>query len=229
VWLQDSNPSQVKACKPIYEKVKAVEKWRKLSDRETTRKLAATPMQFAEVRQPNSNYIAIPVVSSGRRNFIPMAYVSAEVIGSNAMQLLPNATLYEFGILSSTMHNAWIRYTAGRLKSDIRYSASIVYNNFPWPDLLTNTKNEKLRNTIELAAQEVLDIRGKIQSSDSAASLAVLYDPLTMTKELFTAHKALDTAVDAAYGKKALKTDAQRVAFLFERYEALVNMAVQAD
>jgi hypothetical protein len=161
-----------------------------------------------------------------------MAYVSADVIGSNAMQLLSNVTLYEFGILSSTMHNAWIRYTAGRLKSDIRYSASIVCNNFPWPDLLastTRTKNDKRRDTIELAAKSVLDVREKIQSSDSAASLAVLYDPLTITKELFAAHKNLDAAVDAAYGKKGLKTDAQRVAFLFERYEALVNMSVQAD
>jgi hypothetical protein len=232
VWLENANPSEVKACKPIYEKVKAVEKWRKQSDRETTKKLAAMPMQFAEIRQPSSHYIAIPVVSSGKRNFIPMAYINADVIGSNAMQLLPNATLYEFGILSSTMHNAWIRYTAGRLKSDIRYSASIVYNNFPWPDLLastTRTKNDNRRDTIELAAKSVLDVREKIQSSDPAASLAVLYDPLTITKELFAAHKNLDAAVDAAYGKKGLKTDAQRVAFLFERYEALVNMSVQAD
>jgi hypothetical protein len=111
------------------------------------------------------------------------------------------------------------------MKSDYRYSNTIVYNNYPWPDLSASAKHTALRSAIEAAAQAVLDARAVHQGGDSPASLAVLYDPLTMPANLLAAHKTLDTAVDAAYGKKGLKTDTQRVAFLFERYEALVSVA----
>ncbi len=119
--------------------------------------------------------------------------------------------MYEFGILSSTMHNAWVRYTCGRLKSDFRYSAGIVYNNFPWPESLTAALKEK----IEAAAQGVLGARAQFPD----ASLADLYDPLTMPPALLKAHNALDAAVDVAYGRKGFKNDAERVAFLFELYQ----------
>ncbi len=137
------------------------------------------------------------------------------MIASNATLIVPNATPYHFGILTSTMHNAWMRYTCGRLKSDYRYSASIVYNNFPWPE----QASDKHREAIAIAAQAVLDARAKFPD----ASLADLYDPLTMPPALFKAHQQLDAAVDKAYepsgGKKEWPNDATRVAFLFELYE----------
>jgi hypothetical protein len=169
-------------------------------------------------------------VSSERRNFIPIGFFPSTTIASNLLYVLPNATLYHFGILSSTMHNAWMRAVCGRLKSDYRYSAGIVYNNFPWPE-----PTEKQQTAIEAAAQAVLDVRAKFMNSpfDSAqgavpvgersrtATLADLYDPLTMPPELVKAHQVLDRAVDAAYGKTTFKTEAERVAFLFERYQQL--------
>jgi hypothetical protein len=135
---------------------------------------------------------------------------------TNSGLYLDGATNYHFGILSSTMHNAWARYTCGRLKSDLRYSKDIVYNNFPWPDYPSDTQREK----IEAAAQAVLDARAQFPD----ATLADLYDPLTMPPALVKAHQKLDAAVDAAYGKKNFKNDAERVAFLFERYQALTSL-----
>jgi hypothetical protein len=132
--------------------------------------------------------------------------------------LVAGATAYHFGILTSTMHNAWVRYTCGRLKSDFRYSAAIVYNNFPWPE----TPSDAQRAAVEAAAQAVLDARAQFPG----ATLADLYDPLTMPPALLKAHHKLDAAVDAAYGRKpgSFKSDAERVAFLFERYQALTSL-----
>lgn len=123
---------------------------------------------------------------------------------------------YHFGVLSSTMHNAWIRYTCGRLESRYRYSAGIVYNNFPWPE----SPSDKQRAAIEAAAQGVLDARAQFPQS----SLADLYDPLTMPPALVKAHQVLDAAVDAAYGRRSFRNDAERVAFLFERYQAITSL-----
>lgn len=147
-----------------------------------------------------------------------MGFLGSEVICGDANMLIANATIYEFAILTSTMHNAWVRYTCGRLKSDFRYSAAIVYNNFPWPEPPSNAQ----RATIEAAAQAVLDARAVFLGS----TLADLYDPLTMPPALQKAHHKLDAAVDAAYGKKAgaFKSDAERVAFLFERYQQLTSL-----
>jgi hypothetical protein len=136
----------------------------------------------------------------------------ANVIASNLCLIIPGATSYHFGVLSSTMHMAWVRSVCGRLKSDYRYSSGIVYNNFPWPEA-----SEKQQTAIEAAAQGVLDARAHFPS----ATLADLYDPLTMPPELVKAHQTLDRAVDAAYGKSTFKSEAERVAFLFERYQQL--------
>ena len=138
----------------------------------------------------------------------------------NELLVVPNATTYEFGILSSTMHNAWIRYTCGRLKSDFRYSAGIVYNNYPWPQDITKEQ----RKAVSDAAQAVLDARAVHQEGKTPASLADLYNPTTMPANLSTAHKALDKAVDTAYGKKGLKTDAERVAYLFALYDQYTSL-----
>ncbi len=138
--------------------------------------------------------------------------------------MIANATLFDFGILTSAMHNAFMRFTCGRIKSDFRYSNTIVYNNFPWPGFAGEPLSDKHHNAIEQAAQGVLDARAHFPES----SLADLYDPLTMPPALLKAHHKLDTAVDAAYvpsgGKKAYASDAERVAFLFELYQRITSL-----
>jgi hypothetical protein len=225
LWLKDADVQEISKLPETMRRIEAVREWRLKSGRETTAKLGKTPILFAEIRQPVSKYIAIPTVSSERRQFIPMAFLDAEVVASNQLYVLPDATPYEFGILSSTMHNAWVRYTCGRLKSDFRYSAGIVYNNYPWPQ----KPSDKLREAIEFAAQGVLDARAEHQTCSNPASLATLYNPSTMPANLQTAHKALDKAVDAAYGIKTsqnVRTDAERVAYLFELYEMYTSLLV---
>jgi hypothetical protein len=187
-----------------------------------TRAWADKPMLFTEDRQSADDYLLVPSVSSETRNFVPIGFLPASVVASNLVFAVPNATPYEFGILSSTMHNAWVRYTCGRLKSDFRYSAGIVYNNYPWPQDASDAHREAVR----LAAQGVLDARAVHQTGDTPASLADLYNPATMPANLSAAHKALDKAVDAAYGKKGLKTDAERVAYLFTLYEKYTSLLV---
>ena len=210
LWLKDANPEQLRHMPEVRKRIEAVQVFRQSSKRPATRELAQTPTLFAFVSHPETDYLLVPSVSSERRQFVPIGFMPSEVIASNLCLIVPNATRYHFGILSSTMHNAWLRYVAGRLKSDFRYSAGIVYNNFPWPDQLSDSQREK----IEAAAQAVLDARAQFPN----ASLADLYDPLTMPPVLVKAHQTLDAAVDAAYGKKDFKNDAGRVSFLFELY-----------
>jgi N-6 DNA Methylase len=212
LWLKDADPAQLRHLPDVMARVEKVREFRLSSKAATTRDFARFPTLFRQISQPDSDYLAVPEVSSERRPFIPIAFVSKEVICSNTVQFVPDATLYHFGILSSTMHMAWMRAVCGRLKSDYRYSNSIVYNNFPWPE-----PTKKQQTSVEAAAQTVLDVRAKFPQ----ATLADLYDPRTMPPELVKAHQALDRAVDAAYGKNAFKTEAERVAFLFERYQQL--------
>lgn len=138
-----------------------------------------------------------------------------DTLSSNLVKIVPHATLYHFGILTSTMHNAWMRTVCGRLKSDYRYSAGIIYNNFPWPDA-----TDKQQQATAATAQAVLDARAQFHTS----TLADLYDPLAMPPELLKAHQALDRTVDTAYGKKSFVTEAGRVAFLFDRYQQLTTL-----
>ena len=151
--------------------------------------------------------------------------MSSHVIANNKLYVVPGAAIYHFGIMSSEMHMAWMRYTCGRMKSDFSYSKDIVYNNFPWPDLPPSQPSpasggrSKSVAAIEAAAQTVLDARAAFPDS----TLADLYDPVTMPPLLVKAHQTLDRAVDAAYGKRNFKSDADRVAFLFERYQALTS------
>ena len=197
-------------------RVEAVKNFRLASKSAPTRKLAETPTRFHVENMPGSNYLVIPEVSSGRRLFIPLGYLSPETLSSNKLRIFPDATLFHFGVLQSTMHMAWMRYTTGRMKSDFQYSVSVVYNNFPWPDAPTAAQQQK----IEAAAQGVLDARAEFPG----ASLADLYDPLTMPPALVRAHHQLDAAVDAAYGKKNFRNDAERVAFLFELYRKYTTL-----
>lgn len=214
LWLANAEPSEIINNSLIKERVESVKRWRSNSERGNTRKLADTPTLFAEVRQPKTNYLAFPTVSSVNRKYIPIAFLSPEIIASNQLYVLPNATHYHFGILTSIMHMAWVKYICGRLKSDYRYSASIVYNNFPWPE----NPSEKQIKTIEEKAQNVLDVRASFPNS----SLADLYNPLTMPPALVKAHNELDKAVDAAYSKQNFSTEAKRMEFLFELYEKYI-------
>jgi hypothetical protein len=222
LWLADSTAQDRKDSPEIQRRMQAVATMRQASPKVPTQKLAATPYLFGEIRISSSSYLAIPKVSSERRHFIPIGYLAAEVICGDKLFFIPNASLTHFGILCSTLHNAWMRTVCGRLKSDYSYSNTIVYNNFPWPASLSSAHTAK----IEAAAQAILNERAAEESRCAAqgqkCSLATLYAPGNMPAPLLKAHAALDKAVDAAYGYKGAATDAGRVAFLFSRYEELL-------
>ncbi|MGE4417622.1 MAG: class I SAM-dependent DNA methyltransferase, partial [Marinobacterium sp.] len=215
LWLGDCPPQQLRKMPEVMKRVDAVRTFRLASKRKQTLVAADFPTHFGTELIPQQPYLLIPEVSSERRKFIPIGFEQPTTFCSNLVRMLPNATLFHFGVLTSTMHNAWVRSVCGRLKSDFRYSAAIVYNNFPWP-----TPTEKQRTAIEVAAQAVLDARAAHPDS----SLADLYDPLTMPPDLVKAHQKLDAAVDASYGYKGGSTDAARVAFLFGLYQELTSL-----
>lgn len=215
LWLVGIAPNELKALPEIAQRVEQVRKARLGSGKARTREWAQYPTLFSENRQPNTDYLAIPKVSSERRKYLPICFVEKDWIASGSLLVVPNATLYEFAILHSNTHNAWMRTVCGRMKSDYQYSAGIVYNNFPWPENVT----EKQYQAIESAGQSVLDAR----KNHNTSTLADLYNPITMPPDLAKAHTQLDKAVDAAYGYKGKKDDAERVAFLFGLYQQLVN------
>ena len=199
------------------ERAKGVRETRLKSSKAATRLKADTPTIFDEIRVSQGEYILVPSVSSERREYVPMGFMSPDVICSNLVFLIPDATLYHFGILTSWPHMAWMRAVCGRLKSDYRYSKDIVYNNYPWPELSTEGTDAALRAAIERTAQAILDARARYPDS----SLADLYDPLTMPAELRRAPRDNDRAVCRAYGFPAPGpdfTETDCVARLFERY-----------
>ncbi len=215
LWLKGVSPNIIRKVPPITQAVQSVKEMREKSTREATKKLAATPMLFGEIRQPETEYIIIPRHSSQNRKYLPMGFVSPEVICGDANLLMPNASLYQFGILTSNVHNAWVHTVCGRIKSDFRYSVNIVYNNFPWP---TPTDEQKLK--IEQTAQAILDARALYPD----CSLADLYDELTMPVELRKAHQANDKAVMQAYGFWGkLNTESECVAELMRMYKELTE------
>ena len=215
LWLVKASPSDLKKMPSVMKRIEAVRDYRLQSPKLATQKKAETPMLFDEVRECTSNYIAIPKVSSENRKYIPMDYLPPEIIPGDKLFMLQDATLYDFGILTSNVHMAWMRAVAGRLKSDYSYSNTIVYNNFPWP---TPTPAQKAR--IEQTAQAILDARALYPES----SLADLYDELTMPVELRKAHRANDKAVMEAYGFWGkLNSEAACVAELMKLYKALVE------
>ena len=221
LWLEGITPSELKNSPMIYERVKKVREFRLASKAESTRKFADRPTEFKQNAQPNTPYLIIPSVSSENRRYVPIGYIQPEVIATNATQIIPNATLYEFGVITSNVHMAWMRIVAGRLKSDYRYSSTIVYNTFPWPTV-TDEQKKFIANT----AQGILDARALYPDS----SLADLYDELTMPVELRKAHQANDIAVMKAYGmikkvdgKDTFLTESETVARLFEMYQELTE------
>jgi hypothetical protein len=215
LWLVKANPSDLKKSTEIIRRIQAVRESRLASPKAATRKWADTPMLFTENRQPTDPYIMVPSVSSEKRRYVPMGFVTPDVVASNLVLIIPNATLYHFGILESNVHMAWMRAVCGRLKSDYRYSNDIVYNNFPWP-----RPSEDQQAKIEQTAQAILDARALYPDS----SLADLYDELTMPVELRKAHQQNDKAVMEAYGFDWRNmTESQCVAELFKMYQKLVR------
>lgn len=219
LWLKDASPSELRAMPEVLRRVEKVRQHRLASAREATRRLASYPTLFGEDRQPESNYILIPSVSSERRRYIPIGFMPQTVIASNLCLIIPGATLYHFGVLTSQIHMAWMRQVCGRLESRYRYSNNLVYNNFPFPADPSGRQKER----VEDAAQDVLDARAKY----SDATLADLYDPNTMPRDLLDAHRSVDDAVDACYGSRRFKTDLERLEFLFDLYRQYTDPLTQ--
>ena len=212
LWLGDCSPAELKSMPHCYERVNAVREFRLASKSEGTRKIADKPTRFHVENMPNSTYILIPETSSERRRYVPMGFMTPDVLCSNAVRLIPNATLYHFGVLTSNVHMAWMRAVCGRLEMRYRYSKDIVYNNFPWCN-----PTEEQRQKIETTAQAILDARAEYPD----CSLADLYDEVTMPIELRRAHQANDRAVMAAYGFPTTMTESDCVARLLEMYQQL--------
>lgn len=213
LWLVGISPHILKSLPMVMQRVEKCKNDRLNSPDAGRRKLADTPTMFRETQNPD-DYIAVPKVSSERRKYVPMGFLHDNIIPTDLLFIIPSATLYHFGILESNVHMAWMRAVCGRLKSDYRYSKDVVYNNFPWP-----SPTAEQQTKIEQAAQAILDARALYPDS----SLADLYDPTLMPKELLQAHRQNDRAVMAAYGFSTRMTESECVAELFKRYAELTK------
>lgn len=213
LWLADITDAELRAMPHVFNRVQKVAEARRKSPDKGAQKMAKRPHQFRDLNNPD-DYILIPSVSSERRTYIPIGFYDANVISTNANYIIPNGTLYEFSILTSLIHNDWMRLVAGRLKSDYRYSAKVVYNSFPWPDV-TDAQRKSL---IDLAKSVLL-----IRENYPESTLAELYDPLKMPADLLEAHQALDKFVDRLYRDKPFKDATERLSCLLQRYESLTK------
>ncbi len=216
LWLGECPPNELRAMPEVLKRVQAVRELRLASKSAGTRKLAATPTRFHVENMPKGNSIIVPEVSSERRAYIPMGFIEPTVLCSNRVRLIPDASLWHFGVLNSSVHNAWIRAVCGRLEMRYVYSNHIVYNNFPWPEA-----DDAAREKVAALAQGILDAR----AVHPGASLADLYDPNTMPPALIKAHLALDRAVLALYGLKPNTPEPDIVRFLLRRYAQLMREA----
>ncbi len=214
LWLQGANPREIKKCPIVLSRVEKVKVFRMASSKAATRQKADTPSLFDEIRIPDSDYVALPKVSSEGRKYIPVDYLSREVVPGDKLFCMQSSTIYDFGIIVSSVHMSWMRAVCGRLKSDYSYSNTIVYNNFPWP-----APSESQKTKIEITAQAILDARALYPDS----SLADLYDELTMPIELRKAHQANDAAVLEAYGFHKDSSESEIVARLFKMYQELID------
>jgi hypothetical protein len=210
LWLNGISPNVIRNSQFIKDRIYKCKIFRENAKSKSVQSKATTPSLFGDVRQPKSDYLLIPRVSSHRRYYLPIGYISTETIIADSAYGLPNATKFEFGILQSSMHNSWIRTVAGKLKSDYRYSNNLVYNNYPWP----KDPSDKNIKKVEDKAQKVLDVRAEYPDS----SLADIYDPLTMPPKLVKAHQELDKAVDLCYRPQAFGSEAVRIEYLFDLY-----------
>ncbi len=211
LWLEDLAPNDLREMPLVKKRIENVKNLRASSTREATKKLAEFPTLFGENRQPKSNFVLIPRHFSENRQYLILGYFNSNNIASDSCLAIDNVTFLDFGILTSSMHMTWVKYTCGRIKSDYRYSNELVYNNYPFP----KDVNDKNKKQVEEKAQNILDIRTEFKDS----SLADLYNPLAMPPKLKKAHQALDKAVDRCYTNKSFKNDKERIEFLFELYE----------
>ena len=216
LWLKDASPAVYHKNREVMRRIAAVRDFRLASSAAPTRKMAEQAWRFFSSPHVESAYLLVPEVSSERRRYVPIGFMDPNVIAANTVSIIPNATLCHFGVLTSSVHMAWMRVVAGRLKSDYRYSGAIVYNNFPWPDLCASAS---LRGKISSTAQAILDAR----AAHPDCSLADLYDPLTMPPDLRAAHAANDKAVLAAYGLAPDTPEPEIVAHLFKLYAEMTN------
>ena len=218
LWLVGANPSEILKCPTVKARIEAVRDFRAASKAAGTRKFAETPMVFCQIAQPDSDYIIVPKTSSGRRKYVPLGFMDKDTIASDLVFLIPDANIYEFGVLMSNVHNAWVRTVCGRLKSDYRYSKDIVYNNFPWP-----TPSEKQKQVIELTAKGILEAREQYPDS----TLAEMYSNLDLFPLLKKAHQQNDRAVMDAYGfvkgTEARTSESACVAELMKLYQKLTK------
>ena len=216
LWLVHATPNDIKRSKILYNKVEAVRQFRLSSSAKTTNGYAKVPNCFAQMTQPEGvDYLIVPRVSSENRIYIPIGFMLPDNISSDAVQIVPNATVFHFGVLTSNVHMAWMRAVCGRLKSDYRYSKEIVYNTFPWPE---PTESQKRR--IEETAQGILDVREKYADTP----MSTLYDRTLMPNDLYKAHKANDKAVMQAYGMPIKETDESAcVAWLMRLYQKMTT------
>ena len=213
LWLELKDLSEIRKNKYLLEKIEKVREYREKSSRKQTKELAKTPYQFGEIRQPKTDYILVPRVSSEKREYVPIGFINKEIIGSDAVLIIPTNDITLFSILTSNIHNAWLRAVGGRLKSDYRYSAKIVYNTFPFPEL-----NDILKEKLEKTGKKILEIREKYPNN----SYSDLYDTLFMPTDLRKAHQENDKAVWEAYGKKwELGNEEECVAYLMKLYKEL--------
>jgi hypothetical protein len=215
LWVGDCPPTELRKMPHVMERVKAVKQFRLHSKSAPTQRLAETPTRFHVENMPTTSYLVIPEVSSERRAYIPMGFLTPKILCSNLVKLMPNAGLYHLGVLSSAMQMAWMRHVGGRLESRYRFSAKLVYNNFPWPSDVSDAK----RRAVEEAAQAVLHAR----EAHPEASLADLYDPLSMPANLAKAHDKLDRAVDKCYRAAPFANERSRVEYLFTLYQKLTE------
>lgn len=220
--LKKCTPADIRNMPECSKRIKAVKAYRKNSPSLPTQKLSNYPTCFHVENFPKSSYLFIPSVSSETRKYIPIGFLPPSVIASNLALIIPDATLYHFGILTSLMHMVWVQKVGGRLKSDFRYSAKLLYNNFPWPEEINIT--EMRRAAVETAAQAVLDARASFLPPKGDATLADLYDPLVTPRDLVKAHGTLDIAVEKCYRPhERFRSDAERVAFLFALYQKITT------
>ncbi|MGI9338969.1 MAG: class I SAM-dependent DNA methyltransferase [Gammaproteobacteria bacterium] len=220
LWLENAEPKELRQMPAVMERVEKVRSYRASSIRKQTLAAAATPSVFAEIRQPKRNYLLVPRVSSEHRRYIPVGFMPARIIASDRALAVPDAEHYEFGVITSAMHMAWMRAVGGRLKWDYSYSHKVVYNAFPWP-----SPTVKQREKIAACAGNVLTARKKYPQS----SLADLYDPKTMPAELSRAHRELDKAVDRAYRSAPFASERARLEFLFAEYQKLAHPAIPPE
>jgi len=211
LWLVGAEPNDLQQFPLILRRIENVREFRLKSKKLPTKIAAGYPSIFAELRQPINDFIFVPLTTSENRTYIPLGFFTSDFIINNSASVIPKASKFEFGVLSSFMHVVWVKHICGRLESRFRYSNTIVYNNFPWPENPT----DKQKQVVEAAAQKVLDTRLQFPGS----SLADLYDPLTMPPALVKAHQELDKAVDLCYRPQPFPNETKRIEYLFDLYE----------